>query len=74
MGPGGYCPGGIWLWKEAGSARQGLESTGQFPVSLSWRSVGSELAANCRVGVLQSKLEPPGRRIGQRGDAPRAPT
>jgi hypothetical protein len=74
MGPGGYCPGGIWLWEEVGSARQDLEFTGQLPVSLSWRGVGSELTANCRVGVLRSKLEEPGRRIGKRGDASRAPT
>src|SRR5271166_2793645 len=59
---------GHYLWPET------LGPRGRLPESLSWSSVGSDPAVNCRVDVLRSKLEEPGRRIGQRGDAPRAPT
>ena len=57
-----------------GSCDAGSGPRVRLPESLSWSSVGSDPAVNCRVAVLRSKLEEPGRRIGQRGDATRAPT
>jgi len=75
MGPGGYFPGEIQPREEGGGlARRDLGPPVRLPESLSWSSVGRDPAVNCRVAVLRSKLEEPGRRIGQRGDATRAPT
>jgi hypothetical protein len=55
-------------------ARRDLGPRGRLPESLSGSRVRSDPAVNCLVAVLRSKLEEPGRRIGQRGDATRAPT
>jgi hypothetical protein len=41
-----------------------------FRLGLRW----GDPIVNCRVAVVRSMLEEPGRRIGQRGDATRAPS
>ena len=75
MGPRGYFPGEIPPREEGGGiARRDLEPWDRFTESLSVRRVGGDPTLNCVVAVLGSKLEGPGRRIGQRGDATRAPT
>jgi hypothetical protein len=75
MGPCRYFPGEISPREESGGlVRQDLRLRGRLPESLSRSCVGSDTAENCLVVVLQSKLEEPGRRIGQRGDATRAPS
>ncbi len=74
MGPRGYFPGEIPPREEGGGiARRDLEPWDRFTESLSVRRVGGDPTLNCVVAVLGSKLEGPGRRIGQRGDATRAP-
>jgi hypothetical protein len=60
--------------KRVGICEAGSGTPGPARESLSGSRVGSDLPVNCRVAALWSKLEEPGRRIGQRGDATRAPT
>jgi len=74
MGSGGYFPGGTKPREGGGFAGRDLDPRVRFPESLSWSRVGSDPAVSCLVAVFRSKLEQPGRRIGQRGDATRAPT
>ena len=73
-GPGGYFPGEIAPREEGGFARRDPSPRVRQPESRSGSRVGRDLPVNCRAAAPWSKLEEPGRRIGQRGDATRAPT
>ena len=53
MVPGGYFPGEIQPMEEGGEvATRDLGRRVRLPGSLSWSSVGSDPAVNCRVAVL----------------------
>jgi hypothetical protein len=75
MGPARYFPGATKPREgDRGFVGRDLAPRLRLPESLSWSRAGSDPVVSCLMAVLPSKLEEPGRRIGQRGDATRAPT